>query len=96
MFWMMNGWNRRMGPRGRMGFFPLGALLALPALMFGGWIAMVVACGVLGLAGSILGSAFAGLGMLARGVFSGASVLVGIVIGLAAFSALRKRNARED
>ena len=80
MFWMMNGWNRRMGPRGRMGFFPLGALLALPALMFGGWIAMVVACGVLGLAGSILGgviglagsilgSAFAGLGMLARGVF---------------------------
>ena len=43
----------------------LGSLIILPALMFGGWIAIAVIGGVLGLVGSIIGGIFSGLTSLA-------------------------------
>ena len=70
----------------------LGSLLILPALMFGGWIAIAVIGGVLGLVGSIIGGIFSGLASLASGAFSGGSVLAGVVIGLALYFWLKKRN----
>ena len=39
-----------------MGFFPLGGLFILPALMFGGWIVVAVLGGILGLVRKRLGS----------------------------------------
>ena len=77
-----------------MGFFPMGGLLILPALMFGGWIAVAVVGGILSLAGNIIGGVFSGLSALASGAFSGSSVGVGIVIGLAAFCFFRNRKAK--
>ena len=80
-----------------MGFFPLGGLFILPALMFGGWIAVAVLGSILGLAGSIIGGVFEGLGSLASGAFTGSGLVIGIVIGLALFFRLKKRNtAREE
>jgi len=76
-----------------MGFFPLGGLFILPALMFGGWIAVAVLAGVLGLIGSIIGGVLGGLGSLASGVFSGSGLVIGVVIGLALYFWLKKRNA---
>ena len=106
MFWMMNDWNRRMGPRGPMGgyrrpvrmyyrpmgFFPMGGLFILPALMFGGWIVLAVLGGVVSLIGSILGGMLEGLSSLAAGAFSGSGLLLGIIIGLAAYYVFKKRN----
>ena len=80
----------------RNGSFP-GGLFILPVLMFGGWIAMAVIGGVLGLIGSMIGGIFSGLSSLASGAFSGGGVVVGIVIGLALYFWLKKRNeAREE
>lgn len=75
----------------RNGSFP-GGLLILPALMFGGWFAIAVIGGVLGLAGSIVGGIFSGLTSLASGAFSGTGVVIGIVIGLALYFRLKKRD----
>ena len=75
----------------RNGSFP-GGLLILPALMFGGWFAIAVIGGVLGLAGSIIGGIFSGLASLASGAFSGIGVVIGIVIGLALYFRLKKRD----
>ena len=79
-----------------MGIFPLGGLFLLPALMFGGWIVIAVAAGLLSLAGCILGGIFSGLSTLASGAFSGSSLVVGIVIGVIAFYLLRNRNAKKN
>ena len=79
-----------------MGFFPLGGLFILPALMFGGWIVVAVLGGVLGLVGSILGGVFEGLDSLASGAFTGSGLVIGIVIGLALFFWLKKRNAAKE
>ena len=76
-----------------MGFFPLGGLFILPALMFGGWIVVAVLGGILGLVGSIIGGVFEGLGSLASGTFTDSALPIGIVIGLALYFWLKKRNA---
>ena len=70
----------------------LGGLFILPALMFGGWIAIAVIGGVLGLVGSIIGGIFSGLTSLASSAFSGS----GVVIGLALYFWLKKRNAESQ
>ena len=69
----------------------LGGLLILPVLMFGGWIAIAVIGGVLGLVGAVLGGVFSGLTSLASGVFSGSGVVIGIVIGFVLYFLLKKR-----
>ena len=80
-----------------MGFFPLGGLFIVPALVFGGWIAVAVLCGVLGLVGTIIGGIFAeGLGFLASGAFTGSGLVIGIVIGLALYFWLKKRNTAKE
>ena len=68
-------------------------LFILPALMFGGWIAIAVIGGVLGLVGAVLGGVFSGLTSLASGVFSGSGVVIGIVIGFVLYFLLKKRKA---
>jgi len=78
------------------GFFPLGGLLILPALMFGGWIAVAAIAGVLSLVGVILGGVFSGLSSLVSGAFSGSSLVIGIVIGLIAFYSFRNRKAKNE
>ena len=85
--------NMIAGDRRRNDGLP-GGLLILPALMFGGWIAIAVIGGVLGLIGSVIGGIFAGLSSLASAAFSGSGLVIGIVIGLAAFWYFRGRNAR--
>ena len=74
----------------------LGSLFLLPALMFGGWIALAVVGGVLGLVGTIIGGVFSGLASVASGVFSGSGIVLGIVIGLAAYYYFRNRNIAQD
>ncbi|MCR4883573.1 MAG: hypothetical protein K6A68_08385 [Clostridiales bacterium] len=85
------GDNRRR----RSGSF-LGSLFILPALMFGGWIAIAVIGGVLGLIGSILGGIFSGLASVASEAFSGSGIAIGIVMGLALYFWLKKRNAATE
>ena len=70
----------------------LGGLILLPALIFGGWIAISVVCGVLGLIGSVIGGIFAGLASLASGVFSGRGLVIGIVIGVVLYYYIRRQN----
>lgn len=70
----------------------LGSLFILPALMFGGWIAIAVVGSILGLVGSIIGGIFSGLISLASSAFSGSGVVLGIVIGFALYFWLKKRN----
>lgn len=82
---MIFGDGRRHG-----GGFP-GGLLILPALMFGGWIAIAVVGGILGLVGSVIGGIFSGLASLASGVFSGRGVALGIGFGLALYYFIRRR-----
>lgn len=85
--------NLIFGDRRRHDSF-LGGLLILPVLMFGGWIAIAVVGGVLGLIGSIIGGIFSGLSSLASAAFSGSGLVIGIIIGLAAFYYFRSRNAQ--
>ena len=86
---MIFGGDRRY----RNGSFP-GGLFLLPALMFGGWIAVAVIGGVLSLIGTIIGGVFSGLVSIASGAFSGSGIVLGIVIGLAAFFYFRNRNTQ--
>ena len=79
-----------------MGLFPMGGLFILPALMFGGWIAVAVIGGVLSLIGTILGGIFSGLSSLASGAFSGSGLVIGIILGLIAFRYFRNRNAKKE
>ena len=72
----------------------LGSLLLLPALMLGGWIAIAVVGGVLGLIGAIIGGVFSGLASIASGVFSGSGIVLGFIIGLAAFCCFHNRNVQ--
>ena len=88
---MIFGDNRRR----RNGGF-LGSLLILPALMFGGWIAIAVIGVVLSLIGSVIGGIFSGLASLTSGVFSGSGVAIGIVLGLALYFCLKKRNTGKE
>ena len=74
----------------------LGGLLILPVLMFGGWIAIAVIGGVLGLIGSVIGGIFTGLSYLTSAAFSGGGLVVGIVIGLVAFYCFRNRKSAES
>ena len=74
----------------------LGSLIILPALMFGGWIAIAIIGGVLGLIGSIIGGIFSGLTSLASSAFSGSGIVVGIVIGFALYFWLKKRNEAKE
>ena len=85
--------NMIFGDRYHRDRFP-GGLLILPALMFGGWIAIAVIGGVLGLIGSVIGGIFSGLASLTSAAFSGGGLVIGIVIGLAAFWCFRGRNTR--
>ena len=88
---------RPMGMRHRpMGFFPMGGLFILPALMFGGWIAVAVLVSVLSLIGTIIGGVFEGLSSLASGAFSGSGLVIGIVLGLAAFCIFRNNKKKEE
>ena len=57
---MINGDNRH-----RRNGSILGGLFILPVLMFGGWIAIAVMGGILGLAGSLIGGMFSGMAALA-------------------------------
>mgnify|MGYP007101828245 FL=1 len=70
----------------------MGGLFILPALMFGGWIVVAVLGRILGLVGTIIGGVFEGLGALAEGAFSGNGLVLGIVIGLALYFWMKKRN----
>ena len=79
----------------RNGGFP-GSLFILPALMFGGWIAIAVIGGVFGLIGSVIGGIFSGLTSLASSAFSGSGIVVGIVIGFALYFWLKKRNEAKE
>ena len=89
---MIFGRNRRR----HNGSF-LACLFALPALMVGGWSVIAVVGGVLGLIGSMIGGVFSGLSSLASTAFSGRGVMIGIVIGLALYFGLNKKNeAREE
>ena len=87
------GW-RPMGMWHRpMGLFPIGGLFILPALMFGGWIAIAVVGGVLSLVVTVIGGIFSGLASLASGIFSGEGLVLGIVIGVLAFYFFRNRKS---
>lgn len=88
---MIFGGNRR-----RRGSSFLGGLFILPVLMVGGWVSIAVIGGILGLFGSIIGGIFSGLSSLASGVFSGGGIAIGIVIGLALFFWLKKRNEAKE
>ena len=78
-----------------MGFFPVGGLFILPALMFGGWIAVAVLGGLLSLAGTVIGGVLEEVGLLAEGVFSGSGLVIGMVIGLVAFYYFRNKKKEE-
>ena len=87
--------NLLFGDRRRHDSF-LGGLLILPVLIFGGWFAIAVIGGVLGLIGSIIGGIFSGLSSLASAAFSGSGLAIGIVIGLVAFYYFRNRNEAKE
>ena len=105
MFWMMNDWNRGMGPRGPMyghrgfghrGFLP-GGLFLLPALLFGGWMIIAVAGSLIGAAVMLLGSIFSGIAAVADGIFSaafaGGDLIIGFVLGMSLYFWARKKKA---
>ena len=74
--------------------FGFGGLFFLPALMFGGWMAVALLAGILSMIGTVIGGLFSGLTAISNEVFSGSGLLTGIVIGLALFFVFRKRNTR--
>ena len=74
----------------------LGGLFILPALMFGGWIVLAVLGGVLGLFGMIVGGIFSGLSAVTETVFSGSGLAIGVVLGLALYLWMKKRNAAKE
>lgn len=110
-FGPMAGAPRRHMYGPHMGYRPLirpglgfGGLFLLPALLFGGWIAVAAVGMALSVAATVIGGVFSALASVVSGVFSGAfsgafsggSIALGVIIGLVAFYALRKRNARTD
>ena len=70
--------------------------MILPVLMFGGWFAIAVAGGILGLIGYVIGGIFSGLSSLTSAAFSGRGLVIGIVIGLVAFYYFRNKRNTED
>ena len=84
----------RMRRRSLGYLFPFGALFALPGLMIGGWVVIVVLGVLVNVFGSILGGIFSGLSSLTSHIFSGSGILAGAVIGFLAYMGLRRRNAR--
>ena len=89
------GMRYRPYRRPAAGFFPMGGLFILPALMFGGWIAVAVLGSLLSLAGTIIGGVFEGLDALAEGTSPSIELAIGIAIGLAAYFWFRKRKKEE-
>ena len=86
----MRNMGRGMGP---------GILFLLPALLFGGWVIVAVAGGLLGAVLMICGSVFrtlvsAASGIFSHGYFSG-GLAVGIGIGIALYYTMKKKNAAE-
>ena len=81
--------------RRSMGLFPFGMLFALPGLMIGGWVTIIVLGVLVNVFGSIIGGVFSGLSHLTSHVFSGSGILAGAVIGFLAFMGLRRRSARK-
>ena len=80
-----------------MSFLPIGGLFILPALIFGGWIAIAVVGGILSMIGTVIGGIFSGLSHLAYSAFSGGGLVIGIVIGLIAFYYFRsKKSTKTD
>ena len=79
-----------------MGFFPLGGLFILPALMFGGWIAVVALAGILSLAGTLIGGIFSVLSSIASEAFAGSGIVIGIVLGLILFRVFRNRKVQNE
>ena len=71
-------------------------LFILPALMFGGWIAVAVLGSILGLAGALIGGLFRGLAALASGIFSGSGIAGGVLIGLLVFLGLKKKSGKKQ
>ena len=78
------------GDNRRNDSFP-GGLLLLPALMFGGWIAIAVIGSVFSLLGSVIGGIFSGLSSVTSGVFSGKGLVIGIVIGFILYFYIRRQ-----
>ena len=74
--------------------FPFGALFALPGLIIGGWVTIMVLGILLNVFGGIIGGSFSGLSHLTSHIFSGSGFLAGAVIGFLAYMGLRRRNAR--
>ena len=89
---MITGDNRRRRNAGGL----LGGLFLLPALMFGGWIVLAVLGGVLGLFGMIVGGIFSGLSAVTETVFSGSGFAIGVVLGLALYFWMKKKNAAKE
>ena len=81
--------------RRSMGLFPFAALFALPGLMIGGWVTIMVLGILLNVFGGIIGGIFSGLSHLTSHIFSGSGILAGAVIGFLAYMGLRRRNARK-
>ena len=81
--------------RRSMGLFPFGMLFALPGLMIGGWVTIIVLGVLVNVFGSIIGGIFSGLSHLTSHIFSGSGILAGAVIGFLAYMGLRRRNARK-
>ncbi len=87
--------NMICGNRRRNGSF-IGSLFLLPALMFGGWIAVISLAGVFALFGTMIGGVFGGLDALAEGAFSVSGLVPGIILGLLLYFWLKKRNAAQQ
>ena len=81
---------------GLLGLLPLGGILLLPLMMFGGWFVLAAVISVVTLVGTLIGGVFGGIGHLLRGAFSGGGVVIGAVLGLLAFRAFRRRNAQKE
>lgn len=79
----------------RNGSFP-GILFILPVLLFGGWIALAAVGGILSLIGMAIGGVFSGLSSLTSAAFSGSGLVIGIVIGMAAYCYFRNRKKAEN
>ena len=70
----------------------LGGLLLLPALIFGGWVALAVIGGVFSLSATVIGGVVSGRASSASGIFSGRGLVIGIVIGVALYYYARRQN----
>ena len=69
----------------------LSGMVLLAALMFGGWMIVAFAFGIIGLIGSLIGGVFSGLSMLLYRFSSVSSVALGIVIGVVMYYMIRRQ-----